>query len=150
MLRLCVTVCGVVGLGATALLAGEKEFIASTGNAYQYRAPYVMKAKVYSPEAPVVGGRYVRMVDGMCAGDRERILDWAAGTSGYAAVAFPGLPEEVEADCSILNPNLRGGWAQQLSTEEAAIATAMARCEATKLDGYEDCMLVSIVGDGQM
>lgn len=149
MRRLCLAACGALILGVSPLTAGEREFIQSTGNAFQYRGPYELKSIVYAPSVTVAGGRYVVIPEGMCAGDRERILDWAAKTRGYGAVASPKLPDDIEPDCNILNPNLRGGFADGFATQEGAERTALARCEATRLDGYEKCILVARVADGR-
>ncbi|MCI5039542.1 hypothetical protein [Donghicola eburneus] len=149
MRRLCVAACGALTLWVSPLMAGEREFIQSTGNAYQYRSHYELKSIVYAPSVTVAGGRYVVVPEGMCTNDRERILDWAAKTTGYGAVASPKLPDGVEPDCNILNPNLRGGFADGFATQEGAERTALARCEATRLDGYEKCILVARVADGR-
>ncbi|MEY8881267.1 hypothetical protein [Donghicola sp. XS_ASV15] len=149
MLKLCMVAPLALVVSWSFALAGEKEFIASTGNAYQYGNPYQMKATVYAPDAAVLGGRYVVLPEGVCANDRERILDWAAGTHGFGAVAVPSLPEDIETDCQIVNPNLRGGFADGFASQEDADATALARCEAKRLDGYGECFLIARVADGR-
>jgi hypothetical protein len=127
--------------------ASEAALIHSTGNPVMYNAPDSTNTPVALMDTGIPGTRHLIVDARICERDKPNVIDWAANTEGYAAMAVPTLPSSVPDDCSQQNPEVVSGLSNNFATQELADTIALEICNASLLEGYGECTIIARVRD---
>ena len=132
----------VAGFAAT-----EEKLIESTGNPVQYHGPDRPMVDVVTDGSMFPDARHLTVVEGVCENDKADIIDWAADTEGYASLAVPTLPANVDDSCSMQNPAVVTGMSNDFNSFEDSDKIALDICNAALLEGYGECVIIAQVTD---
>ncbi len=125
----------------------EVKLIEETGGAVEYHGPDSPMVAVVTDGTMFPDARHLTVVDTVCENDKADIIDWAAGTEGYASLAVPQLPADVPQNCGVQNAEVVTGMATDFQSPETADKVALEICNASLLDGYGECYIIARVTD---
>lgn len=125
----------------------EVKLIEETGAAVEYHGPDKPMVPVVTDGSMFPDARHLTVVDTVCENDKADIIDWAAGTEGYASLAVPQLPADVPQNCGVQNAEVVTGMATDFQNAESADKVALEICNASLLDGYGECYIIARVTD---
>ncbi len=129
------------------LAASEEQLIESTNNPVEYHGADSPMVDVVTDGSMFPEARHLTVLESVCENDKADIIDWAADTEGYASMAVPSLPSGTSNDCSIQNPEVVTGLAEDFSGFEVSDKVALEICNASLLDGYGECFVIARVTD---
>ncbi len=130
-----------------AFAEAETQLIEETGGDVEYHGPDRPMVDVVTDGTMFPDARHLIVAESICENDKADIIDWAAGTEGYASLAVPQLPADVPQNCGVQNDEVVTGMATDFQSFEASDKVALDICNASLLDGYGECFIIARVTD---